>query len=119
MATSAVTLVNFLGLYWLLRRDVGSLGGRRLLEGIGKSLAACAPLALAAFGSWWLLDHWLGRSNGAQVVSVGVGYVLGLGAYVLAARVLRIEEMNLVTDVLRRLRRGFGRGDSEVPGVGP
>lgn len=119
MATSAVTLVNFLGLYWLLRRDVGSLGGRRLLEGIGKSLAACAPLALAAFGSWWLLDHWLGRSNGAQVVSVGAGYVLGLGAYVLAARVLRIEEMNLVTDVLRRLRRGFGRGDSEVPGVGP
>ena len=119
MATSAVTLVNFLGLYWLLRRDVGSLGGRRLLEGIGKSLAACAPLALAAFGSWWLLDHWLGRSNGAQVVSVGAGYVLGLGAYVLAARVLRIEEINLVTDVLRRLRRGSGRGDSEVPGVGP
>lgn len=114
MATSAVTVVNFLGLYWLLRREVGPLGGRRFLGSIGRSLAACILLAGVAYGSWWLLDAWLGRSNLAQVVSVGVGYLLGLGAYALCARLLRMEEIQLVLEVLRRRGRRVGVNSSSA-----
>jgi hypothetical protein len=39
------------------------------------------------------------------VVSVGAGYLLGLGAYALAARLLKIEEMRMVREVLSRRSR--------------
>ena len=102
VATSAVTVANFCGLYLLLRREVGPLGGRRLLDGATRSLVACVPLAGAAFGSWWLLDSWLGRSNWAQLVSLAVGYGLGLAAYLTASRLLKVTELRTATELLRR-----------------
>lgn len=117
MATSAVAVANTLGLYWLLRRELGPLGGLRLAEGVARCLGACAPLAVVAYGTWWLLDGWLGRSNLAQLLAVAAGYLLGLAAYAGAARVLKIEEMRLVVDVVRRRRRDSGEENRPVPPV--
>lgn len=104
MATSLVTVANFGGLYVLLRRQIGALGGREILDGAARVLLSCLPLAGAAFGAWWLLDSLLGRSNLAQVLSVGAGYVVGLGAYTLSAWLLKLRELNMAMGVLRRRR---------------
>jgi len=45
--------------------------------------------------------------EGKSTVTVGVA--TGVGTYLLAARLLRIEELGLLMAVLRRRRRGSGR----------
>jgi hypothetical protein len=53
------------------------------------------------------LDHVLGRTNPAQIVSVGAAYILGAGAYFLAGRAMRMEEArDIIGVILRRLNRG-------------
>ncbi len=103
-ATSLVSVFNFLGLMLLLRREIGGVDGRRIALSFLKSVIALLPLSAAGYGAWWLVDSWLGRSTPAQLVSVSAGYGLGLLAYVLAARLLRMEEVGQVLGVLRRRR---------------
>lgn len=107
LATSLVTICNFAGLYWLLRRQIGSLDGRGLAKGVALTVLACLPLAAVGFGAWWGLDHLLGRSVLGQMASVAGGYVLGLAAYAAAARLLRLSEMQQVLELVLR-RRGRG-----------
>jgi hypothetical protein len=40
-----------------------------------------------------------------DLVTVVVGVAAGLGCYLLVARVLRVEEIGLLVDVVRRRRR--------------
>ncbi|MHB0981112.1 MAG: murein biosynthesis integral membrane protein MurJ [Thermoleophilia bacterium] len=103
-ATSLVSVFNFLGLMFLLRREIGSVDGRRTAFSILRSAMALLPLSAAGYGSWWLVDTWLGRSTLGQLASVGTGYSLGLVAYVLAARLLRMDEVGQVLGVVRRRR---------------
>jgi hypothetical protein len=44
-----------------------------------------------------------------DLITVTVGVATGVGTYLLAARLLRIEELGLLMAVLRRRRRGPGR----------
>jgi putative peptidoglycan lipid II flippase len=66
-----------------------------------------ASLALAAISwlVWDALDHALGRSTVAQIISLGAGLTLGAIAYVAAAWMLRIAELEQILRLLRR-RRG-------------
>ncbi len=103
-ATSVVSVFNFFGLILLLRREIGRVDGRRTAISVFRSAVALLPLAAAGYGSWWLADAWLGRSILGQLVSVSAGYSIGLAAYVLAARLLRMDELGQVVGVIRRRR---------------
>ncbi|MDQ3122460.1 MAG: hypothetical protein M3Q59_07985, partial [Actinomycetota bacterium] len=87
----------------MMRRRVG-------LEHVGRTLTAVARIALAgavgaasAFGVWYGLDDWLGRSALAQVASLGVALVVAGLVYAGVARALGIRELN--TLLLLRARR--------------
>ncbi|MHB1344773.1 MAG: murein biosynthesis integral membrane protein MurJ [Thermoleophilia bacterium] len=103
-ATSVVSVFNFFGLTFLLRREIGRVDGRRTAISVFRSIVALFPLAAAGYGSWWVADAWLGRSVLGQLVSVSAGYAVGLAAYVLAARMLRMDELGQVAGVIRRRR---------------
>lgn len=103
-ATSVVSVFNFFGLTLLLRREIGRVDGRRTALSVLSSGISLVPLAAAGYGAWWLVDAWLGRSVLGQLASVGAGYAVGLAAYVLAARILRMEELGQVVGVVRRRR---------------
>jgi len=98
---SSYTVGSALLLY-LLSRRIGGLGGRRILAGVGRMLVA----GLVMVGATLLV----GRAVGAFVdpgflrdlLTVVVGVAVGAGTYLLAARLLRIEELALLLDVLRR-----------------
>jgi len=114
---SSYTVGSALLLY-LLSRRIGGLGGRRILAGVGRMLVA----GLVMVGATLLV----GRAVGAFVdpgflrdlLTVVVGVAVGAGTYLLAARLLRIEELALLMDVLRRRGARGVRGGRGTP-AGP
>jgi putative peptidoglycan lipid II flippase len=102
----AVSLSNLAGagaLIVLMRRRVpGSVETVPTLTALAKIVLASSVAAGAAALLWWALDAALGRSQVAQLVSVGAGLAVGTGAYVVACRLLRVRELGSIF----ALRRG-------------
>jgi putative peptidoglycan lipid II flippase len=96
---------------YYLRRDLdGSLEGRRTAGAVARMLVAGAALGVGAYASWRALDEALGRDLLAQLVSVGVGVLVGFGIYAALVLVLRVHEADqvraLVTSRFRRRDAG-------------
>lgn len=75
-----------------IRRRLGGLEGRRTLTSIFAMTMAAVVLGATAYAGWALLDAALGRSLGAQLVSVGGGLLAGAAAYGRAVLWLCIPE---------------------------
>lgn len=105
LATSVVSMFNFLCLSFLLRRQIEGVDGRRVAASMLRSAVAMVFLSGAAYAAWWFLDSRLGRSVPAQLVSVGAGYAAGCAGYALGARLLKMSELQEVIDAVRRRRR--------------
>ena len=104
LSTSLVSIFNFLGLLILLTPRVGGVDTRRIAWSAARSLVALVPLAAVGYAVWWGLDSVLGRSLGAQILSVGFGYVAGGVAYCLAAWAMRSPEIHDFVGIVRRRR---------------
>jgi putative peptidoglycan lipid II flippase len=90
---------------YILRREFGGLELGRLLSTTIRISIASAMLAAVGWVTWDLLDSALGRGLAGQIISLGSGLVLGGVAYFVAAKALRIAELEQIMRLLRR-RRG-------------
>jgi putative peptidoglycan lipid II flippase len=106
LASSLANIATVAVLMPYLRRDIGPIGGPATLAVLARIGLASALLAAVAWPVWRVLDGLIGRSLPAQVAALGSALVLGGGAYVLAARALKVDE----ADVLRSLVRRGGKG---------
>jgi putative peptidoglycan lipid II flippase len=116
---SSYTVGSALLLY-LLSRRIGGLEGSRILGAVGRMLVAglvmVAATLLVARGVAAAIDPGLGR----DLVTVVAGVIVGAGTYLAVARLLRVEELALLLDVVRRRgtrgrppeRRGTSSGPS-------
>ena len=52
LSMATVSAVNFFALFFLLRRDVGRIDGRRMAEAAGGALLCAAALAAVSYGVW-------------------------------------------------------------------
>jgi putative peptidoglycan lipid II flippase len=104
LATSLVNLAGTLALVAVFRRRVGRIEGRRTLDAYARVTLGSAAAAAAAFGTWYGLDQALGRSLGAQVVSVTVAIGAAAGVFLAAARILRVRELDALVSLVRRSR---------------
>jgi putative peptidoglycan lipid II flippase len=102
LATAVVTTFNAVALAVLLRRRVGLLHGREVARASLLTVIATVYCAAAAVGIWYPLDRLLGHSVPAQIASLGIGLAAGAGAYLAAARFLRLEEVTVIGGLLRR-----------------
>lgn len=93
LATSIVSLVTFMVLLELLRRELGGIGTPLLIDGFVRSLVAGAAAAGIAWAVWWAADDILGRSLPAQIASVGVAGAIGVGALLSVAGLLGLGEV--------------------------
>jgi putative peptidoglycan lipid II flippase len=110
LATSIVNIAGSAALLFVLRRRLGRVNGRELLDSTWRIVLASAVAAGVAYGVWRALDEALGRSLGAQVTSVGLGCLASVGAYLVLARLLGIRELGALLSLIGRSgRRSDGR----------
>jgi putative peptidoglycan lipid II flippase len=102
LATSLVNIVGAGFLVFFLRRRVGGVDLARVTDAIVRVTVASVAFGVVAFGLWYALDRALGRSVGAQIVSLGVAFAFGAAAYLAACRVLRVRELEVLRETVSR-----------------
>jgi putative peptidoglycan lipid II flippase len=103
LSTALVNVVASVTLVVMLRRRIGLEHLWRTAGVVLRIVLAGSVAAAASLGVWYALDAALGRSLGAQVVSVGAGLAAAGLAYFGAARALGIRELEAL--LLLRSRR--------------
>jgi putative peptidoglycan lipid II flippase len=101
LATSFVNIAGTWALIVLFRRRMGDFELGETARSFVLVAVASAVLAAVAWWIWHLLDSGLGRSIPAQIVSLGLGLVLGYAAFFGACRLLGVREL----ETMLRLRR--------------
>ena len=86
----------------ILRREFGGLEFKQLFLTGTKITLAAAALAGVSYGVWDLLDGALGRGLFGQIVSLGAGLGLGGLTYLVAAKLMRVAELDQIMRLLRR-----------------
>jgi putative peptidoglycan lipid II flippase len=102
LATSIVNIAGTAALLVVFRRRLGRIDGRALASSYARIVVAAAGAAGAAFAVWYGLDELLGRSLGAQIVSVGAGVLAGAAAYLGLAALIRVRELQMLLSLRRR-----------------
>ena len=102
LATSLANIVGAGLLVFLLRRRVDGLDLVRVMGVIVRVTVASIALGAVAFGVWDAIDRALGRSVGAQIVSLCVSLALGLLVYLGACRLLRVRELDVLRETVSR-----------------
>ncbi len=102
LATSLANIVGAGFLVFFLRRRVGGVGMVRVSGAIVRVTVASVALGAVAFGLWYALDRALGRSVGAQIVSLGVALAVGGAVYLGSCRVLRVRELDVLRETVSR-----------------
>ncbi len=106
LASSLSALGNMVLLFWLLRRKVGFLGGRRILKTALTAVVASFPMALAARWIVRCLDWSVIGQKFQKGIVLSVAVLVALVLYSLFSRLLRSEEAVEFWGLLRKkLRR--------------
>ncbi len=101
-STAIATTISVIAQCLILRRILHGLELGSLLATAMRISLAAAVLAGVSFAVWDALDSALGRGLGGQVISLGAALALGGLAYLGAARVMRIAELEQILRLLRR-----------------
>lgn len=114
LSTSIVSAFNTIALIWLLRRQVGRLGGRGIARAAAGAALAAVALAAVSGGLWYLLRGF--AAGGFLQLLVAVTLAVGAGGlvYLGVARALRLEEMAVVRRMMRRRGRRGGDDGAEA-----
>jgi putative peptidoglycan lipid II flippase len=94
LAVSIGSVLNFAALFWMLRRKLGGLGGRRLLRAGVRILLAAAAAAVAAGWVAGAVESAVGlRSVAERALVVGLALAAAGVVYVGMCTFLRVEEL--------------------------
>ncbi|HYN84764.1 MAG TPA: murein biosynthesis integral membrane protein MurJ [Pyrinomonadaceae bacterium] len=108
LSTSCVALVNFFALAFFMRRRIRRLEGRRILSSFLRISLASAALSVASYLTYvWLLRRLGPRGLTAQLIEALVPIAVGGAVFVLAAKLLRVQELEQAVGAVagRFLRR--------------
>ncbi|MBK9155116.1 MAG: murein biosynthesis integral membrane protein MurJ [Chloracidobacterium sp.] len=103
LATSSVALVNFAALTLLMRRRIRRLNGRDIFASFLKVAAATAVMAAVAYGASQFIEGQVpDKSFWARALKAFVPIGLAGVAFIATAKILRIEQLEQLTAILRR-----------------
>jgi len=105
LGTAICNIAATWALVVLLRRRLGRLHGVEIAQTVGRVVVVSAVAAALSWIVWKPLDSVLGRSFGAQVVSLGFALGVAIAVYLIGCRVLRVRELDTLASVWSRLRR--------------
>ena len=102
-----VVTFNFLALFWLMRRKVHHLLGRRLLVSVSKISAASAVMGIACWSSSRSLSYVFGEVTLARLLDLIISISLGVLIFYGLCRLLRVPEVeNARQAIVERLWPG-------------
>ncbi|HUI36481.1 MAG TPA: murein biosynthesis integral membrane protein MurJ [Gaiellaceae bacterium] len=102
LSTTFVNIAGTAALLELLRRRLRRIEFGETARAFIMIVVASAVSGAVAYGCWRGLDEGLGRSLGAQIVSLGVALVGAALAYALACRILGVRELRALLSLRRR-----------------
>ena len=110
LSTSAVAIFGAVALFAILRKRIGGIHGRALLNSVWKITLASAVMGGAVWLSNRELENWLGVARLGRIVDLAISIPFGLIVFYGACRLLRVAELDLATrslvsPILRRLQR--------------
>jgi len=100
LSTSTVALANCGLLYFIMRKRIKGLEGRRTAVAMTKILVASAAMGAVCWVVSRSAGHLLGTSFGARLVNVAVSVAVGAGLFYLIASLLGVEELKAATSAL-------------------
>jgi putative peptidoglycan lipid II flippase len=105
LATSVTSIASLLQLTWYMRRRVGPLEGRRMLNTAWRVAAAAAVAALPCAILVRVADARLGTGTMVAALEVGVGALVAGAVGYGAMRLLKVEELSTVNALVGAIRR--------------
>ncbi len=107
LATSIVALVNFFALALIMRKRIKRLNGKDILLSFTKIAAASAVLSAVCYFSYHFLYARYGTATLTfRFVEALVPIALGGIAFIVAAKLLRVTELEQLVSMLRRKLKG-------------
>ena len=100
LSTSVVATVSFLVLFVVIRNRLQGVCGRRLLRSFLLILTASGVMALVCWASSSLLMRTIGASKMGYLADVAISVPLGLLTFLIACRVLGVEEVSAASQAL-------------------
>ena len=103
LSISIVAIINFLVLFFFMRRKLGHLDEGEFSATFGKVLIASLIMGVLS----WLTSHVIENRFGTErfsllLIEVGASIAVGLIVYYLLVRLLRVSELDQITGALRR-----------------
>jgi putative peptidoglycan lipid II flippase len=103
LATSTVALFNFFALTLLMRKRIGRLNGRELFAAFLKIAAASAAMSAVCYFAYQFLNgQFIDKTLIVRLIEAFVPIALGGITFVIAAKLLRISEIETVFGIIRR-----------------
>jgi putative peptidoglycan lipid II flippase len=104
LAWSISGTINMLLLMYVLRRRVGNLEGRRMLNSFARITFSSLVMGLGIFLVQNLLLSVLTPGKFTSLIILGVGFVVGCGVFAGLALMLKMPEIQFVTRIVSRRR---------------
>jgi putative peptidoglycan lipid II flippase len=108
LATSFVNIAGTLALVRVLRGRLGRIGGREIVSSYLRVAAASGISAGVAYLVWRGMDESIGRSVGAELVSLTMAFAGACCVYILAVSALRVHELEALLTLVGRFGRRTG-----------
>ena len=107
LANSISLTLQALLLFYFLRRRIGRMDGRHILLSLGKTMLACAAMAVVVWAAAAGVSATIGvDSKFGQLLQVCLAMVAGALAFFLASHLMKMEELQAALDIFhRRMRR--------------
>jgi putative peptidoglycan lipid II flippase len=102
LSTSVNAMLNCSALYFIMRRRLGGIDGRRTAIALGKILLASAVMGVVCWAVSAGITRFAGESFVARLINVTASVALGAGAFYLGALLLGVEELKAATRALTR-----------------
>lgn len=104
LATSIVAIVNFVVLAYFMRRKIARINGRDILASLVKISIASAAMSAVAYGSYYLLTNYFAADKHFWIrfAEAFVPMALAGITFLIAAKLLRVTELEKVVGMLRR-----------------
>lgn len=110
LSISVVAIINFLLLFYFMRRKLGGIEGRSLAATLAKVAAASAVMGAVCTLASRQIEGIVGRQGlVARLIDVGGSISIGMAVFYLAARMFGVAELAQMSSAIRRRLRGRGR----------